>query len=213
MRWALLACAVAVVGFVAGRLAPVGPEPVRERVTETPPPCPDAEPAVREVEDRSRELGVLEAELLRGALAEADAIGLPVEWPADLPARFHEEAVERAVLATLDEGAALLTLDCSEYPCVAVTAYDSRDGSVQERAAAALEELRDDGYVALTSSHLRGDLGDGRQVLVVTRALMAPGTDDLLSNARRQFRFDELQAAAQPAVEEFITAGASSERR
>lgn len=199
MRWAALAVTVAVIGFALGRLAPVEATPQRQARALA--PCPDAEPIVREIATRSRELGALEAALVRGALAEADAIGLPVEFPADLPARFQEQAVEAAVRGTLDHGAELLTLDCSEYPCMAVVAYDSVDGDVQARAGAATAALQDAGYLATTSSHLRGDLPDDRQVLVVTRALLAPGTGDLLSGERRQFRFDELAAAVQPAVE------------
>lgn len=172
------------------------------------PPCPAIAPLAREADAVSRELGRLEAEILKGRVLDAAHIGLPVEWPDDLPDRWREASIERALRDALGEDGEILTLDCSEYPCVAVVAPLARVASVeagQSRAQALAAALEDAGLSPWSSQSAFGAV-EG-QLLLETLTFVAPGHD--VPPERQRFRVDELFEAARPAASELL--GASRE--
>lgn len=167
-------------------------------------PCPGVEPIMREADALSRELGRLQAELLKGQLYDAKSIGLPVEWPPELPELWREDSVERLLMDALGQSGSILALDCSEYPCLAVVAPISRAESVTEgqkhssRVKAALERAG----VTVRSAQSAIGSPQGGQLLLETLSFEAPGYD--FPDKRRRFRIEELQLSADPAVAKIL---------
>lgn len=187
-------------GFAAARLVPAPTLPHTPPTRSVAPPCPELSPLVVEVETDRREIGAVEAELVKGSLAEADAVGLPVEWPEDLPPQFTETAVDAALTQAL--GGPPFALDCSEYPCIATVVVDFVDGPPMGRANAASEQLEAVGYDVWQDLTMR-QVGD-RMLLVTTWALVSPDAE--FPELRKQYRFDEMKASVEPAVAELAEA-------
>ena len=69
-----------------------------------------------------------EAKMARGQLARV--VGEPAEWPDNPPAALSPETFESTLKEMLEgrEGVELVSVDCSEYPCVARLSSDDFEG-------------------------------------------------------------------------------------
>lgn len=201
----------ALVGLAVGRAwpgAPAGVGPQAEdpagRGALTLPPCPDADPIVGDVRALTQELGRLDAEILKGQIYDADAIGLPVEWPDDLPDLWREASVEQALLAALGSDGELLALDCSEYPCQAVVAPLARTADSAVAGARSDEvraSLKRAGLDARTWPHVRSG-PDGRPLHLEVLTFFGPGPD--VPMKRYAFRGEEIVRSVEPAILEVL---------
>lgn len=202
---------LAVVGFALGR---TWPQPLgRSTSPSTPatsteraplPPCPEVAPIVREVAALSRERGRLDVEILEGRLYDADSIGMPIEWPEDLPTAWREPAIERQLEEQLGEEGEILALDCSEYPCIAIVAPLARVTDFEtghRHAAAVVEGLRSRGLSPAVRHAGFGAPGGG-QLVTLALAFVAPEHE--FPDRRKEFRFEELDRSVESVVSELL---------
>lgn len=82
-----------------------------------------------------------------GEAARRAQEGEPQPFPADLPARFSEVALQKAFDAALNEAGiegGVIQIDCGEYPCVVYGQLSSKDDMDKLRAAPSLTSYADD---------------------------------------------------------------------
>jgi hypothetical protein len=113
--------------------------------------------------------------------------GEPQPWTDDIPEAFRPDAFEAAIrraLGELGNPEALVSLDCSEYPCLAL--FSLPDGDTRERAGAIAEavgaEFPEDANASMRVS--KSD-DDGAVTTLAGLSLTPPGDDP---------RDDEIQA-------------------
>lgn len=106
-----------------------GPEALALTRPSAPAPIPASEAPAATILRLEGRVAELEKQLAQAAASSAVARGqLEVEqghpslWPADVPATFQEAAVTAAFRASIAShpGTELVSVDCAEYPCIAV---------------------------------------------------------------------------------------------
>jgi hypothetical protein len=153
----------------------------RDPEASTVPEAMSPEEAVAAIDALEREIAGLRA---RHALAEgqlAQVTGDPQPWPEDLPAAFLPAQFERSMRQLVaEEGAGeLLTVDCSEFPCLTVlrpAAWDGDGLPPQVQAVVdGMQELLGESGVSVSNSRMR----DGDQDLLLTGlGFVPPGVGD-----------------------------------
>ncbi len=201
-----------VVGFVFGLLARVPPvEAPEPGAVEAPaavkptyiasPDCPDETDLIAELEGLEAELEEARlAATVAAAQVEAE-VGAPVEWPPDVPDDLQEAGLEKRLLALVGEvdGGQLLGMDCAEYPCAAVVAFN---GAEPMEAYAAFGDLSDAEFDKQWGDVEWYKADDGSVELVVQRMGFPAGVlegDELdAANRRAGFRFEDLSTSFKP---------------
>ncbi|MEM6929699.1 MAG: hypothetical protein AAF602_22360 [Myxococcota bacterium] len=207
----LLAFAVGIVLVVASR-ADLGPgdatvttAPAVEvpvpGLPPTPPDCVRAAGLRAEVLALREETAALETTIEAERRATAAIEGLPLEWP-DVDARFEEAGVEDAILTTMEELdlGELAALDCSEYPCVAITTFSPAEGNPFETYQAFGETVEGRGYDLWgTVGAVQGE--DGTTVWRINAYLPEErAVEPKVLLQRLQFRYRDLEDAVLPSL-------------
>ena len=207
MRWLRVmgfALGGAIIGWLAGDMVfhPVAEvaEPAPQPRTASVPVCP--KPAASPAGVRSLERLQLQnqVETLR---AYNDAReGSPTDWPVHLPEAYQEPAIEDllgSLLPTPADGT-LMELDCSEYPCIAVVAFDDEYGDPYETLDAFDEALEEAGWTGPQTATGAMDSTTFASLRAV-RFVAFPNPVDEERLARRiRFRFKDLNMSLQASV-------------
>lgn len=215
LRRVALTTVFSVGAFVVGRAwsgadgSPSLPDPVTPTGTTVDSPalqtsCPDVVPIRLEADALSRELGRLQAELLVGQLDDAKTMGLPDDWPREAGELWREESIEGLLEEALGDSGRLLTLDCSEYPCMAVVmplstiapADDFYMESDRIRTALQIAGLK------YRSARFVHGLSTDDYLMVETMSFELPG--HAISDERWRFRTEDLRRSVQPLVDPLL---------
>jgi hypothetical protein len=146
----------------------------------------------------------LQASKVQGAVASGQLSalqGTPIAWPDDVPDALRPEGFEaglRAAIAPI-EGAKVVEVDCSEYPCIGVVelpgiggdaVHDAVGGVRQRLSEGPWKELGEDMAAMLSVSSVADEQGE-RVVLGVGAA--AAGFDQIPdADTRTRYRMDSL---------------------
>ncbi|MEO0604563.1 MAG: hypothetical protein AAF211_24220 [Myxococcota bacterium] len=167
----------------------------------TPPDCVRAAELRAEVLALREETAALETAIDAERRATAEIEGEPLDWP-DVDARFEEAGVENAILSTMEELdlGELAALDCSEYPCVAITTFSPTEGNPFETYEAFGDAIEARGY------DLWGTVGaveseDGTTVWRINAYLPEDrAVESSVLLERLQFRYRDLEDAVLPSL-------------
>jgi len=127
-----------------------GPEAIMVLRPAAQAPIPASEPPSATVARLERRVAELEEQLALAAATSAVARGqLEVEqghpslWPDDVPAAFRESAVTAAFRASIatHPGTELVSVDCAEYPCIAVLKPGDATEGWQSRMRPIIDEI------------------------------------------------------------------------
>lgn len=167
-------------------------------------PCPDVQVLRVAADELSHELGHLQAEILKGQLHDAKTRDLPVDWPPEAGELWHEASVEAQLEEALGESGRLLTLDCSEYPCMAVVMPLSKVATYDEltEQSARIRAASENAGLAYRATKFSIGLGDDAYLMFETLSFELPGHE--ISNERLRYRVDELQRSVQPVIDELL---------
>jgi hypothetical protein len=135
-----------------------------------------------------------EQSLAKGQLARHE--GKPQEFPADLPDVLRPAGFEPAMkdLVAGIDGASLLSVDCSEYPCVALVEFADEGGLKRSGLESGLGSqwgLVDPG-VSVWASNVRSDDGAVYLAALTVYPSEDDGRDDSEQGTRTKFRVDNL---------------------
>jgi anti-sigma factor RsiW len=154
---------------------PLAPARVVAPVTESPPPS-TAELQAR-IAHLEQALAASEAvaAISRGQLALAQG-GDPVPWPTSTAEALQPEAFRASLdaFAAEQEGLEVVTVDCDEYPCVALVRLDDADAELRDVLQPHLDQLVDSmggGAVSVSASN---HAWDDQEVQLVGFAIAEP---------------------------------------
>ncbi len=151
-------------------------------------------------------IAALEAELtglkLQRALQQAQLNGVngtPVQFPANLPAAFSPAEFERNVRDGLrgKPGVELLSMNCEEYPCIAVLRTSNTGADWGQDLSALGSSIRDEAYGEDAGIHEDSELrhGPDGDLRVMAFSTTAPGSEDENTGTRRAYRVKQLMDA------------------
>lgn len=187
------------VAVVAGETRTLGPAKAPARAPVEPPrhdapvaaaPRPEDTARIAELEGQLQRLQARQA-ITSGQLAAVQ--GEPQPWPDDVAAAWRPAAFERSLraLAAEEEAGDLLTVDCSEFPCLAVLEPPPFDGPGVPPSVQALVERMGEalGGAAVSVSNARTN-DDGVETSLVGLGFLPPDRDDPDLDARSNWRME-----------------------
>lgn len=127
-----------------------GPEALAMARPTAPAPVPVAEAPAATIHRLEGRVAELEQQLAMAAASSAVARGQleveqgqPSQWPADVPETFREGAVTAAFRASITHhpGTELVSVDCAEYPCIAVLKPADASEGWQARVRPIIDEI------------------------------------------------------------------------